>query len=145
MSYKDIDFSEPIPKMVTRLVSEHRELAPKLDEIRRVSGEDPAAGIKLLEGLKRRILRHAVEEEARIMRVIMKDAKPESAESVRIMQEHRWVSEFLDRRMDKLSGASKPEARSEIQKFVADLKQHFSEEEDVVFPLALKAEESEHR
>ncbi|MGI0092114.1 MAG: hemerythrin domain-containing protein [Nitrososphaerales archaeon] len=144
MSYKEIDFSEPIPKMVERLIIEHRELAPKLDEIERAAEENPPDGIDLLEGVATKILRHAVEEEARVMRVIMKDAKAESSESVRIMQEHRWISEFLERRLKTLPNVTRTEARSEIKKFVTDLGQHFREEEEIVFPLALRAEESEH-
>ena len=41
------------------------------------------------------IIRHAVEEEARIMRVIMQKAKEESIDSIKIMQEHNWVVDFL--------------------------------------------------
>lgn len=130
--------------MVKRLIREHRELAPKLDEINKVASESSTKAVKLLEEIQVKILRHAVQEEARIMRVIMKDAKSESAESVRIMQEHRWVSEFLERLISKLSTVTELQAQNEIQKFVADLMQHFSEEENVVFPLALKAQASEH-
>ena len=129
--------------MVERLVREHRELSPKLDEIEKATKSDPVKGVKLLESTRTKILRHAVEEEARIMRVIMKDAKSESADSVKIMQEHRWVSEFLERRMHNLPKIQREQAQSEIEKFVADLRQHFKEEEDAVFPLALRALASE--
>jgi hemerythrin-like domain-containing protein len=139
----NVDFSEPIPKLVERLVREHRELSPKLDEIEKATKNDPVNGVKLLESVRAKILHHAVEEEARIMRIIMKDAKSESADSVKIMQEHRWVSEFLERRMDNLPKIQREQAQSEIEKFVADLRQHFKEEEDVVFPLALRALASE--
>jgi iron-sulfur cluster repair protein YtfE (RIC family) len=144
LSYKEIDFSEPIPEMVKRLIREHRELAPKLDEIEKVAGESSTKAVGLLKEVQAKILRHAVQEEARIMRVIMKDAKSESAESIRIMQEHRWVSEFLERRISKLSTLQERQAQNEIQKFAADLRQHFSEEENVVFPLALKAQALEY-
>ena len=142
MSYK-IDFSEPIPKMIERLVREHRELGPKLDEIESATEKSLDEGVKLLLDLRTTILRHAVEEEARVIRVIMKDSKSQSAESVKIMQEHRWVSEFLERRIDKLSSLPEERAHIEIQKFVADLRQHFKEEEEVVFPLALESVASE--
>jgi hemerythrin-like domain-containing protein len=142
LSYK-VDFSEPIPKMIDRLIREHRELTPKLEEIAAASEADPEDAVRLLLNIRTNILRHAIEEEARIMRVIMKDEKPESGESVRIMQEHRWVSEFLERRMDKLSGVSSTQSRVEIKKFLNDLSQHFKEEEETVFPLALKALASE--
>jgi hypothetical protein len=111
-----VDYSEPLSKMVQRLIREHRELAPKLEEIRKVSDQNTKNAILLLADLRTKILRHAVEEEARIMRVIMKDAKSESADSVRIMQEHRWVSEFLEHRLGKLSNISPTESKAEIRK-----------------------------
>ena len=55
--------------------------------------------VKLLRSLKQVILRHAIEEKARMMRVIMEKAKSDSAASIKIMQEHRWVSEFFERRL----------------------------------------------
>jgi hypothetical protein len=41
------------------------------------------------------IIHHAVEEEARLLRVIMHKAKDESSESIKIMQEHNYVINFL--------------------------------------------------
>jgi hypothetical protein len=38
--------------------------------------------------MSKSILYHAVEEEARLMRVIMHNARDESSESIKIMQEH---------------------------------------------------------
>jgi len=144
LAYKDIDFSEPIPSMIDRLIREHRELTPKLGEIENVSKKSPSEAAALLLVLRTTILRHAVQEEARIMRVVLKDAKSESADSVRIMQEHRWVSEFLERRLNDLPQVSSKEAGSEIEKFIVDLRHHFDEEEQIVFPLALKALASEN-
>ncbi len=136
----NVDFKTPIPELIERLKREHRELAPKLDEIDTLAANETKLALKQLTEVGQKILHHAVEEEARIMRVIMKNAKSESAESVRIMQEHRWVSEFLERRIKQILSTSDDETRSEIIKFDKDLRQHFVEEEEVVFPLALKAE-----
>ena len=47
------------------------------------------------------ILHHAVEENARLMRVIMKNAKVKSYESIRIMQEHNYVLDFFNK-LDQL-------------------------------------------
>ena len=47
------------------------------------------------------ILHHAVEEKARLMRVIMKNAKVKSSESIRIMQEHNYVLDFFNK-LDQL-------------------------------------------
>jgi hypothetical protein len=42
------------------------------------------------------IIRLAVEEEARIMLVIMQKAKEESIDSIKIMQRHNWIVDFLN-------------------------------------------------
>ncbi|HXT84951.1 MAG TPA: hemerythrin domain-containing protein, partial [Verrucomicrobiae bacterium] len=95
------------------------------------------------------IIKHAVEEEARLMRVIMHDAKEESADSIKIMQEHNWVIDFLKHKMDSIENRAQqrqqqqqPKVKSEINEFIANLRNHFSEEEQIVFPLALKANSS---
>ena len=41
------------------------------------------------------VIQHAVEEEARLMRIIMQNAKADSTESIRIMQEHNYVLNFF--------------------------------------------------
>ena len=138
MDYK-IDLKEPIPEMIERLKREHISLSKKLNEIEATGRMDPRMALEMLETESPKILKHAVEEEARIMRVIMEKAKLDSAESVRIMQEHRWVSEFLERGLPKLKVASQEQSRSEMDKFIRDIREHFAEEEETVFPLALKA------
>ena len=97
------------------------------------------------------ITKHAVEEEARLMGVIMHNAKEESSDSIKIMQEHNWVVEFLKHKIPSMKDSiklqqnnqhnqSRQEAQNEINKFVTNLKNHFEEEEKIVFPLALKAD-----
>jgi transcriptional regulatory protein LevR len=46
-----------------------------------------------------RVTHHAVEEESRLTRVIMQKTKVESAESIRIMQEHNWVINFFKNKL----------------------------------------------
>lgn len=48
------------------------------------------------------IIHHAVEEEARLLRVIMHKAKDDSSESIKIMQEHNWVINFLKIDLNKI-------------------------------------------
>ena len=97
------------------------------------------------------IIKHAVEEEARIMRVIMHNAKEESTDSIKIMQEHNWVVDFLkqkiptikeniDKQQDGQDIQFQKKAQNEINEFVINLRNHFEEEEQIVFPLALKAD-----
>jgi hemerythrin superfamily protein len=134
-----IDFAEPIPRVVERLKGEHRVLGVKLAEIAAACETDPVLAVSQLQAIRRQVLQHSVEEEARIIRVILQRLKPESAESVRVMQEHRWVVEFLERRLTNLQNEAPEKMREEILKFVQDLRSHFEEEEREVFPLALRA------
>lgn len=90
----------------------------------------------MLKEISKPILRHAVEEEA--MRVIMEKAKDQSEQSIKIMQEHRWIIEFLDKRIPQLEKSQ--ETGGEIKRFVDNLTKHFVEEEEIVFPLALRVE-----
>ncbi len=134
-----IDFHEPIPDVVERLKREHRSLGEKLDEIVLSCKTDPQSSLPLLFAIRSLVLHHSVEEEARIIRVILQHLKPESSESVRIMQEHRWVVDFLERTLPKLQDEAPEKTREEVLNFVHDLRAHFEEEESEVFPLALRA------
>ena len=81
------------------------------------------------------------------MRVIIHKAEEESAESIKIIQEHNWVMNFLKNRIitiEKVSASSDPDeyeqTKNDLNEFVSNLRKHFKEEEDIVFPLALRAE-----
>ena len=86
------------------------------------------------------------------MRVIMHKAKNESSESIKIMQEHTWVIKSLKSNLlfferarshnSSLSSDSKDfkDAKKNINEFVINLRKHFEEEEQIVFPLTLRAE-----
>jgi hemerythrin-like domain-containing protein len=97
------------------------------------------------------IIHHAVEEEARLLRVIMHKAKDESSESIKIMQEHNWVINFLKIDLNKIENRKTLDLESSsslkyiedtklINEFISNLREHFLEEEQIVFPLVLKAE-----
>ena len=139
MDYK-VDFSEPIPNMIERLKHEHRDFKSKLLQIDENSRTNSKQAIEMLGDLGKPILRHAVEEEARIMRVIMQKAKDHSEQSIKVMQEHKQIIEFLDKTLSQLKTFSQEESAKRIKKFVEDSIKHFSEEEEIVFPLALKAD-----
>ena len=74
------------------------------------------------------------------MRVIMQKAKDQSEHSIKVMQEHRQITEFLDKTISQLKNLSQEESAKKIKKFLEDSIKHFSEEEEIVFPLALKAD-----
>jgi hemerythrin len=139
LDYK-VDFSEPIPMMIERLKHEHRDFESRLFQIEESSRTNSKQAIEMLGDLGKSILRHAVEEEARIMRVIMEKAKDHSEQSIKVMQEHKQIIEFLDKTISQLKTFSQEESANKIKKFVEDSIKHFSEEEEIVFPLALKAD-----
>jgi iron-sulfur cluster repair protein YtfE (RIC family) len=126
--------------MIERLKHEHRDFESKLLQIEESSRTNLKQAIEMLEDLGKSILRHAIEEEARIMRVIMQKAKDHSEQSIKVMQEHKLIIEFLDKTISQLKTFSQQESAKKIKKFVDDSIQHFSEEEEIVFPLALKAD-----
>jgi hemerythrin-like domain-containing protein len=153
-----IDFNEPIPEMIERLKREHRNFESRLDKVDNSINRDNDIidGVRIIHDMSESIIHHAVEEEARLMRVIMQNAKDESSESIRIMQEHNWVLDFFKNKLTSIEnkktssysesqaeGGGEEEynnqAKNELNKFIANLKSHFLEEEQIVFPLALRA------
>jgi hemerythrin-like domain-containing protein len=143
-----INFDEPIPEMIKRLKSEHKKFESNLVKVKiGIEDNNITLASEIIQSISDKIIHHAVEEEARIMRVIMHKAKEESAESVKIIQEHNWVMDFLKNRIimvEKASASSDPDeyeqAKNALNEFVGNLRKHFKEEEEIVFPLALRAE-----
>ena len=96
-----------------------------------------------MHDLSESIIRHAVEEEARFMRVIMQKSKEESSDSIKIMQEHNWVVDFLKHNLQntenevhqQLQPEQQQEITRQINEFIANCRNHFFEEEQIVFPL----------
>ena len=145
--------------MIRRLKNEHQQFEIRLNTIQEHIGRNEInEAIEIIHTISELIIRHAVEEEARLMRVIMQKAKDESPESIRIMQEHNWVMDFfknklgaIENRINSKIDSQKHEdydhhidkieqSKKELNEFIANLRNHFSEEEQIVFPLALKAD-----
>jgi iron-sulfur cluster repair protein YtfE (RIC family) len=153
-----IDFNEPIPHMIQRLKSEHRNFESKMTQIQdSINNNDITHAMEIIRSIADNVTRHAVEEEARLVRVIMQKAKDESSESIRIMQEHNWLVNFfknklgaIENRINSKIGSQtqqgdyyvvrREQSKKELNEFVTNLTNHFSEEEQIVFPLALKAD-----
>ncbi|MEM0074713.1 MAG: hemerythrin domain-containing protein [Conexivisphaerales archaeon] len=139
MSYT-LDYDEPVPKVVDRLKLEHEEFAKYLSEIYKMTKQTEIKNImNEIDKIKSKLLRHEVEEEARLMRVIMWELPSKAERSISIMREHRNIANFIKYTFPKLLELPEPVARREIRIFVNDVKKHHSEEERTVFPLALKA------
>jgi hypothetical protein len=144
-----LDYDEPLPKVVARLKSEHRKLEPKLKQIELLSKSgDLGAAMNQLNSIKLTLLRHAVEEEARLMRVIMWEFKDDSGDSIIVLRYHRKIVEFFERTLPSLATLPEKVGRREVGIFVKELRQHHQREEETVFPLAIKANrlyEKSHR
>ena len=146
---REINFNEPIPEMIERLKREHRNFESKLDDADNIinRNNDVASATRIVSKMSKSIIHHAVEEEARLMRVIMRNARDESSESIKIMQEHNWVLNFfkdtlvsIEQNATSLNIESPKteykQARNELNEFITNLRSHFMEEEQIVFPLA---------
>lgn len=143
-----INFDEPIPMMIERLKTEHIFFESKLVQIdNSIRRNNIKQAAQTVQDMGDKIIQHAVEEEARLMRVIMNNAKDESSESIKIMQEHNWVMNFLNNRVMLIKNAatsSDPaeyeKAKGDLNEFVNNLRKHFKEEEQIVFPLTLRSQ-----
>lgn len=135
---RKLNFDEPIPDLVERLKKEHRQFELKLAELETIAAVN-SQSIGILEKLSEPILRHAVEEEAIIMRVILHKAKEQAGESIKIAQEHNWVMDFFKHKLPQLATMPEQQAKQELTQFIRNLRSHFSEEEETMFTLALKA------
>jgi iron-sulfur cluster repair protein YtfE (RIC family) len=143
MSFR-VDHNEPIPKVIDRLLREHRELSPKLDRaVELVDSGNLKVAASILQSISQQILRHAVEEEARIIQVIAENAKPELERNAEVMRYHRRIEEFLQDKLPHLSELAPSRAKEEVRDFALELKNHQKEEEEISFPLALKISQSQ--
>jgi hemerythrin len=128
--------NEPIPKLVERLRVEHRDIRLELIQIEETSKFSSHKAIEELKEIGKSILRHEVEEEARIIRIIMEKTK-ETEQSAKVIQEHREIIDLLEKKISQLEDSSQ-EIAQEMKTFGNDMRKHFSDEEEIVFPLVLK-------
>lgn len=143
-----INFDESIPRMIERLKSEHIVFESNLVRAENsIKMNNIKLATQIVQDIGEEIIQHAVEEEARLMRVIMKNAKDESSESIKIMQEHNWLMNFLNNRLTLIKNAARSSDPAEHEKAKGDLnefvRQHFKEEEQIVFPLTLRSESAD--
>ena len=115
----------------------------KISEISNKEDGDLKLAVSLLNSMSTEILRHAVEEEARLASVIMQSSSKsrktsEVVTSLRVLQEHRRIKEFLDDELPfLLDENSERQARRKIAEFTNLIIKHQLAEERNVFPLAL--------
>ena len=139
MSYK-LDYDVPIPKVVERLKADHVLFREKFREVNEeIAKGNLGVADSILSAMKSLVLRHAVEEEARIVGIIAEKAKDQLQPTVDIMRYHRRIEEFLQERLPHLSEEPQRKAVEEIQEFLSETEKHHDAEEKKSFPLALKA------
>lgn len=77
-SASEINFDEPISELIKRLKSEHKEFELNLVEVKKsIQDNNTSLASETIESISDKIVHHSVEEEARLMRVIMQKAKNE--------------------------------------------------------------------
>lgn len=133
--------------MIERLKREHRNFESRLDKVDNSINRDNDIidGVRIIRDMSEAIIHHAVEEEARLVRVIMQNAKDESSESIRIMQEYNWVLNFFKNKLTSIENRKtsysesqaegeeyNKKTKNELNGFVTNLKSHFLEEEQGV-------------
>lgn len=126
--------SEPIPKMVGRLRTEHRDFRLELIQIEEASKFSSRKAIEKLKEIAKSILRHELEE-ARIIQIITEKVK-EPEQRVKVIEGHKEIMDLLEKKISQLEDSSQ-EAGEEIKTFGNDMRKHFSDEEEIVFPLVL--------
>src|SRR5919107_4129932 len=102
--------------MICRLLQEHDNFKVSFEKIDKfVNENDIKQAITTINDMSESIIRHAVVEEAIIMRVIMQKSKEESTESIRIMQEHNWVIDFLKHRLQNIQNGIYQRQQQELE------------------------------
>jgi iron-sulfur cluster repair protein YtfE (RIC family) len=69
----------------------------------------------------------------------MQKAKEQSEQSMKVLQEQKEIIIFLEKRISQLEGSSQDIAEG-VNMFGDEMRKYFLEEEEIVFPLALKAD-----
>ena len=130
---------EPFEKFVSSLFDAHRDIRTHLDAIGAAlkrGGMDNA--ITTLRELREILDRHVVDEEARILKVLIDAHGREGArDAIRTMQQHRLVHKLVND-MQAKAPASIQEASRLHAELVRILEDHFKAEEDRIFPWALE-------
>jgi len=140
LPYFTLDYEAPISSVTKRLLIKHDEIKAILSEVDELARKGKLkVAISLLNATSPVILRSAVEEEARVMRVVMQKNKSRAQRSVAIEREHKEIADFLRHKLPELSSIPPDEARRSIISFVRLTRRHLSEEEEVPFSIAAAA------
>jgi hemerythrin-like domain-containing protein len=130
---------QPFEAFIASLVREHEAFREQLRDIRAaLTKPDPSAALASLRRFGTSLDRHVVDEEARVLRVLI-DAhgRDGAGDAIRTMQQHRPVRKLVDELMDFLSSHMEraPSKLAELEKLAEE---HFKAEEGRIFPWAIE-------
>jgi len=129
---------EPFETFVSSLVKAHGDIRRRVSGIGTALEErDVAAGLVSLRELKATLDRHVVDEEARVLKVLIgAHGRDGAADAIRTMQQHRRVHKLVDDMLSTLPRSAE-DASKEHAELEALLDEHFRAEEERIFPWAI--------
>lgn len=130
---------QPFEEFISSLIREHEELRKELRETKAaLMKPDSPAAVASLRRLGASLDRHVVDEEARVLRVLI-DAhgRDGAGDAIRTMQQHRGVRKLVDELADSVSSHAEraPRKLAELENLVEE---HFKAEEGHIFPWAIE-------
>ncbi len=130
---------EPFEAFVASLVEAHGDIRRRLETIgTALKKQDSALAITSLRELREALDQHVVDEEARILKVLIDAHGREGAQdAIRTMQQHRSVHKLINDMLDTLPRSAE-EAHKKHAELEKILREHFEAEERRIFPWALE-------
>lgn len=131
---------ERFEEFVASLARAHTDIQGRLQTIGvALRKQDTDLAVASVRDLKDVLDRHVVDEEARILKVLIDARGREGAQdAIRTMQQHRSVHRLVNEMLNALP-TSTEEASQKHAELVKILREHFEAEERRVFPAALEA------
>ena len=136
MMARSLEFEE----LVSALKDEHGGVKRRLAELGDVvAARKYAKASELVPGLCDALRQHIIDEEAKVLKVII-DAygRERAGEAIRIAQRHRVVHRKIEE-MEKLAARTPGMLGPRVVELRGLLEEHFKDEEERMFPLALEA------
>ncbi len=130
---------EPFEEFVASLVKAHGDIRRRLSVIgTTLKEQDVPAGLASLRELMDTLDRHVVEEEARVLKVLIgAHGRDGAGDAIRTMQQHRRVHRLVNAMLDRL-----PESAEDLSKAHVELEalqdEHFRAGEGRIFPWAIE-------
>ncbi len=130
---------QPFEAFIASLIREHEAFREQLRDIKAaLMKPDPSDAVAALRRLGTSLDRHVVNEEARVLKVLI-DAhgRDGAGDAIRTMQQHRRIRKLVDELAVSLSSQAEraPSKLAELEKLVGE---RFKTEEGRIFPWAME-------